>query len=188
MINLSRFQTVRARLLALMAFIIIPIAILSIILATTTYRSVNKSIEASQIQTVSSYAVRARVWFRSGLRTLVTAVESVRLIPAGTENCAALARGILDGIPGFEAIRIAIPGRPVCHASRRENITDTVMDAIAAEQLAKPLEPSWGGPRTADGRYGATSVGASSMISVGCVICPSCNLIRMRLEVDPRIT
>jgi two-component system, sensor histidine kinase PdtaS len=166
MINLTRFQTVRARLLALMAFIIIPIAMLSIILATTTYRSVNKSIEASQVQIVSSYAVRARIWFRGGLRTLVAAVESVRIIPSGTENCAVLGKGILDGIPGFEAMRINVPGRPVCHASKRENITSTVMDEIAAQELEKQLQPPMRGPRTADGRYGATSVGKDLLLVI----------------------
>jgi two-component system, sensor histidine kinase PdtaS len=166
MINLSRFQTVRSRLLALMGFIIIPIATLSIILATTTYRSVNKSIEASQSQIVSSYAVRARVWFRSGLRTLVAAVESARIIPSGADICPVLAKGILDGIPGFEAMRINIPGRPVCHASRSEAITSTVMDQIAAQELEKQLQPSWGGPQIADGRYGAASVGKDLLLVI----------------------
>lgn len=166
MISLSRFQTVRARLLALMAFIIIPVAALSIILATTTYRSVNKSIEASQVQIVSSYAVRARVWFRSGLRTLVAAVESVRIMPSNQENCTALAKGILDGIPGFEAMRINIPGRPVCNASKSETITSAVMDQIAAQELEKQLQPSWGGPQIADGRYGAVSVGTKVLLLI----------------------
>jgi two-component system, sensor histidine kinase PdtaS len=159
MINLSRFQTVRARLLALMAFIIIPIATLSIILATTTYRSVNNSIEASQIQTVSSYAVRARVWFRGALRALVTTVESLKSDQGDIDKCAVLAKSILDGITGFQAMRVNIPGRPICYASKVEGITSEVMDRIAAEQLEMSLQPAWGGPQIADGRYGAMSVG-----------------------------
>lgn len=166
MINLSRFQTVRARLLALMAFIIIPIATLSIILATTTYRSVNKSIEASQIQTVSSYAVRARVWFRGSLRSLVTAVQSVKSVQAGQGSCLVVAASILEGITGFQAIRINIPGRPVCHATRIENITPDVMDGISAEQRQKQPDVAWAGPSVADARYSASTIGKNLHIVI----------------------
>ena len=67
------FRSVRARLLALMTLIVIPVAILSVILASTTYRSVIRSIEAAQLQTTSNFAVRARVWFRGALRTVIVA-------------------------------------------------------------------------------------------------------------------
>ncbi|MGL4728895.1 MAG: histidine kinase dimerization/phosphoacceptor domain -containing protein [Bosea sp. (in: a-proteobacteria)] len=166
MINLSRFQTVQGRLLALMAFIIIPIATLSIILATTTYRSVNKSIDEAQIQTVSSFAVRARVWFRGALRALVTTVESVKTVPGDVENCSVMTKRILDGINGFQAMRIHLPGGKTCYASKTESITSEALDRLAAEQLAMKLEPAWGGPRTADSRYGAVSIGKSQHLVI----------------------
>ncbi len=161
MINLSRFQTVRARLLALAAFIIIPIAALSIILATAAYRASSKSIEEVQIQTVSNYAARAQVWFRGSLRSLVAVVEGVRAAPGGADHCTVIAKGVLDGIAGFQAIRINIPGRPVCLASKAANITAEAMSRIAGEQLEKPLDAAWPGPRIADASYSAAKVGNS---------------------------
>jgi two-component system, sensor histidine kinase PdtaS len=158
MIDLSRFQTVRARLLALMAFIIIPIAALSIILASKMHSSVNRSIEASQIQTVSSYAVRTRIWFGGSLRSLITVVESVKSVQGGAVNCTAMAKGMLDSIIGFQAIRVDIPDSPPCFASKIESITRDVMDRINGEELEKPLDTSWSGPQIADGRYSSAKV------------------------------
>jgi two-component sensor histidine kinase len=158
MIDLSGFQTVRARLLVLMAFVVIPIATMSLILATTSYRSVTASIASAQIETVSGYAVRARLWFRGSLRSLVSVVRSVQALEPAGSACNAMLRNVLDGIEGFEAIRIVMGDGVSCHATDKAELTPEVMDAIAREGAARAPSPSWNGPEIAQARFGAATV------------------------------
>ena len=85
-----------------MVLIVIPIAILSVILALTTYRSVIHGIETAQIVTTSNFAARTRVWFRGMLRSLVATVAAVEAIDAGGGQCATITRNALSELRGEE--------------------------------------------------------------------------------------
>jgi len=128
------FRSVRARLLALMTLIVIPVAILSVILASTTYRSVISSIEAAQLQTTSNFAVRARVWFRGALRTVIVATASVQAIEGSNAQCERIARQIVTGIEGYRALRIKLLSGTQCSYSRDPQLTAERLDAISLSQ------------------------------------------------------
>ena len=75
---LSLFRTVRGRLLALMVAIVLPIACLTAAAAVATYRTVYEAIETAQTRSADDFAVRARVWYRGALRSLVTSAAAIR--------------------------------------------------------------------------------------------------------------
>jgi two-component sensor histidine kinase len=168
---LSAFQSVRARLLALMAIIVLPVAVLSLVLASTTYRSVVDRIEASQIQTASNYAARARIWFRGVLRTLVTGAASIDREVGDAGACQRIADAILISVEGFRAVSFSFRGVPVpagasCVASRVAGVDGPVMAALAQEQRGLPQVQLWGGPPLADARYDAQVIGGALQLIV----------------------
>jgi two-component system, sensor histidine kinase PdtaS len=153
-----KFRTVRTRLLALMAFVFLPIAIISIILATTTYRSVSKNIELAQLQTVSNYAVRARLWYRGSLRTLVSVVESIKSAGVDSKYCSLITQGVISGIGGFQAIHIKFPDQPPCLASKNGSFTNNILENISIEQSKKSLVTAWSGLLIPNARYDAVII------------------------------
>ena len=166
MITLSSFKSVRARLLVLMAGITVPVAIMSVILASTTYRSVIRGIEAAQVQTTSNFVVRARIWFRGALRTTVSAVSAIQSVSASTDQCTAILSGIIDRIDGFEALQIRTQNGASCHASNNPALTAPVLDQLAGVQKTKPFTAVWNGASIADTRYDVTRVGGAMHVVV----------------------
>jgi two-component system, sensor histidine kinase PdtaS len=141
--RLFGLSTVRGRLLGLMASIVLPIALLSVILATTTFYSVTKSIEASQLQTASDYAVRSRIWFRGAWRALTAASVAVRGQATSSEQCSAAAALMLKDLIGFEALYIEMYGGIVCYASRMPSLTLPIVAEISNNQAEKAfLQPT----------------------------------------------
>jgi two-component system, sensor histidine kinase PdtaS len=160
LLDLSSFRSVRGRLLALMAFIVIPLAMLSIVLASANYQTVVKAIELSQVQTLSNFAVRSRIWFRGSLRTLVATVLGVQAGPENPVLCETILRETLAGLPGFQAISIMRPGNPDCHASVIADVTAGALSDLATLQRAMPYVQQWAGPSLAKTRYDAVYVGS----------------------------
>jgi two-component system, sensor histidine kinase PdtaS len=156
--SLSFFKSVRGRLLALMAFIIIPLGALSLVLAWANYQTVVRSIEVSQIQTASNFAVRSRVWFRGSLRALMTSVLSIEATREGTVPCDAILRETLAGMKGFKAIHITQPGSADCHASTSPGVTAAELNELAASQKMLPYVQQWIGSGLALARYDAVRI------------------------------
>jgi two-component system, sensor histidine kinase PdtaS len=156
--SLSFFKSVRGRLLAIMAFIIIPLGALSLVLAWANYQTVVRSIELSQIQTVSNFAVRSRIWFRGSLRTLLTTVLSIEATRGGSVPCETILRETLAGLPGFTAIHIWYPGSADCHASTRSDVTALELNDLAVSQKTLPNIQQWIGPSLALTRYDAVRI------------------------------
>ncbi len=73
-----------------MLFILAPVALLSMVLATTTYRSVSHAIELAQLEIASNYAARARIWFRGALRMTMAMASAAH--SAGLDDRAARRR------------------------------------------------------------------------------------------------
>ena len=159
MIRSSRFRTVRARLLALMVFVIVPVAAMSIVLAFTTYRSVNASIEAAQIQSVSNYAVRTRLWFRGSSRTLVATVASIRSLQLTGEQCGAVAKKVVADIEGYQALQVHLADGISCFASKDAALTEAEISRLAVAQAGKALARTWAGPVIANARFDAEMIG-----------------------------
>jgi two-component system, sensor histidine kinase PdtaS len=156
--SLSFFRSVRGRLLAIMAFIIIPLGALSVVLAWANYQTVVRSIELSQIQTVSNFAVRSRIWFRGSLRVLLTTVLSTHATRDGTIPCENILRETLGGLPGFQAIHIMYPGSPDCHASINPDVTAVELMDLAASQQKLPYVQQWVGTSLGLVRYDAVRI------------------------------
>jgi two-component system, sensor histidine kinase PdtaS len=156
--GLSFFKSVRGRLLAIMAFIIIPLAALSLVLAWANYQTVVRSIEIAQVQTVSNFAVRSRIWFRGSLRTLLATVLSTEASREGAVQCETILRKTLEGLPGFQAISIMRPGYADCYASITPGVTSLELNELAASQKTMPYIQQWGGPNLALTRYDAVRI------------------------------
>jgi two-component system, sensor histidine kinase PdtaS len=158
MFGLSAFKSVRGRLLALMAFIVIPLAVLSTVLATANYHTVVKAIELSQLQTLSNFAVRSRIWFRGSLRTLLATVLSIEADPDNHARCEMILHATLAGLPGFQAISIMRSGMPDCHASVVPGVDAGRLNDLATRQKAMPFLSQWIGPSLALTRYDSVRI------------------------------
>lgn len=160
MIGVRTFKSVRARLLAMMVFVIIPIFILGLILASTTYRSVIKGVEEAQIQTASNFAVRARVWYRGSLRTLIATALSIQAVDHTAQQCGEMARNVLDGMGGFQALHFRLASGMQCHAASSPDISGEALTALADSQKNRPAMAPWVGSNLADSYYGTAKIGA----------------------------
>lgn len=159
------FRTVRARLLALMVLVVLPIAVVAAVTATVTYRSVLASIEATQVQTVGNFAVRTRIWYRETLRSLLTAMAAVKA-SEGAAVCDAIASRIVEDATGFEFVSIRVGDRPACQASRGVAITPGTLGAILTSFRQRQRVASWIGTDLADSRYGQILIGQKRFLGV----------------------
>ncbi len=157
------FRTVRARLLALMVLVVLPIAVIAAVTATMTYRSVLASVEATQIQTIGNFAVRTRIWYRETLRALLTAVAAV---PAAEGDCNQLARRVVGTGTGYEFLAIRIGERPFCEAARATQISPGALGTILSAFQQRPRTASWVGQDLAEARYGQVVVGGRRFLGV----------------------
>jgi two-component system, sensor histidine kinase PdtaS len=164
--SLSFFRSVRGRLLAIMAFIIIPLGALSVVLAWANYQTVVRSIELSQIQTVSNFAVRSRIWFRGSLRVLLTTVLSTHATRDGAIPCGDILRKTLGGLPGFQAIHIMYPGSSDCHASINPDVTAVELTDLAVSQQKLPYVQQWVGPSFGLVRYDAVRIKGTLLLLI----------------------
>lgn len=155
----SRFQSVRGRLLAVVVIILMPIALISIVLATTTYRSVNRSIEASQIELTSNYAVRVRVWFRGMLRTLLATEAALLMENADAAKCSRGADNVRAGMVGIQALSVRFENGTTCSASGMPHLTDDVLSSLTSDQSRKDKTALWAGTESSDVRYDVVTVG-----------------------------
>ncbi|MGO4667615.1 sensor histidine kinase [Bosea sp. 2RAB26] len=149
--RLARFKTVRGRLLALLVAIALPIACLSAIAAITTYRTVIASIQTFQIRTADDYAVRARVWYRGALRSLLTAAAAVGT--SSSRDCDAAAQEILKRVTGYSALHLKMRNGEICSVSLDPHVTSAKLAATAERLSAKPPVRIWAGTELATVRY-----------------------------------
>ena len=164
----SRFESVRGRLLAVIVLILVPIAMISIILATTTYRSVSRSIELSQIEVASNYAVRVRVWFRGILRTIVATSSALHTDAAGTDSatCSRRAENARAGTAGVQALLVRFPNGVSCAASGFPHLTDDVLSSLLTEQSQREKVSLWGGSDLGQARYDVVTIGSRKHLLV----------------------
>ncbi|WP_332680819.1 histidine kinase dimerization/phosphoacceptor domain -containing protein [Bosea sp. (in: a-proteobacteria)] len=163
---LSLFRTVRGRLLALMVAIALPIAALTAAAAVSTYRTVLDAIQTSQARTADDYAVRARVWYRGALRSLLsTSAAFAALPPELAPDCRRLG-DVLRSTTGYLALHIAVPGRAPCSASLDPQVSEADLARISAQMQEKPAVPVWGGSETAEARYGQVDLHGRHFLAI----------------------
>lgn len=164
--RLARFKTVRGRLLALLVAIAFPIAALTAITAFSTFRSVSAAIEASQSRTAEEYAVRARLWYRGGLRALLSGGEALALEATKQGRCGETGTRVLSRIDGFRSIWVAVRNGPVCAASLDGSVTPTDLARVAVALNAQPPIKAWGGAELAEARYGHVTLGGKLYLAI----------------------
>lgn len=163
---LSLFRTVRGRLLALMVAIVLPIACLTAAAAVATYRTVFEAIETSQMRTADDFAVRARVWYRGALRSLVASAATIRAISPPAETCERIAEKAIAAVSGYEALLLRVSNRPDCIGGLDGSIPRRELTAVA-DQLAKraPIK-LWGGTEFTKARYDQVTIAGRSYLAV----------------------
>lgn len=128
--RLTRFQTVRGRLLALLVAIAFPIACLTGLAAFTTYNTVVAAIELAQARTADDFAVRTRVWHRGAVRVLLASGQLIATATSSGQPCRDVTQKMLERIPGYRAARFVLTDGRVCFAAK-EGITETAIADVS---------------------------------------------------------
>jgi hypothetical protein len=164
--RLTRFKTVRGRLLALLIAIALPIAGLTAVAAVTTYRTVIAAIELSQARAAEDFAVRTRVWYRGALRTLLAAGPLIAGGQASQADCEASSRLMLGQIRGFRALRLVMSDGRVCSTSLDPGFAASDMAAISAMLRERPSVRIWPDSEAAQARFDHVALGERSYLAI----------------------
>ncbi len=166
MIKFLKLRTVKARLLALMAIVVLPIAFLSVILATANYRVVSKEIEAVQIQTVSGFTIRARIVLRGSLRILVGAIAGLDALEGTNADCNIVAAKTLESITKHPALWVRLDSGKICHSYQDAGFSDDILSKIASEQMKMVFVQPIAGPDIALTRYDSVRINGKLYILI----------------------
>ena len=163
---LSLFRTVRGRLLALMVAIVLPIACLTAAAAVATYRTVFEAIETSQMRAADDFAVRARVWYRGALRSLIASATTIRAVSPDSDTCNRIAEKAIAAVSGYEALLLRVPGRPDCIGAQESGIPPSELKAAANQLAAQMPVKFWGGTEFTKARYDQVTIAGRSYLAV----------------------
>jgi len=164
--KLTRFRTVRARLLALLVAIALPIAGLTALAAVTTYQTVVTAIEIAQARTADDFAVRVRVWSRGALRALLSAGSLIASTGLNSETCQAPVREMLGQIPGYRAFRIVLADGRVCSTSLDPSVTDAELAEASGRLATLPRSAVGQGSRLPGARYDYIRLGQRDHLAI----------------------
>lgn len=163
---LSLFRTVRGRLLALMVAIVLPIACLTAAAAVATYRTVFEAIETAQARAADDFAVRARVWYRGALRSLVTSASAIRAVSPASDTCDRTAEKAVAAVSGYQALLLRVSGRPDCVGGLDGRIPANELAAVADKLAARPPIKLWGGTEFTKARYDQITLAGRSYLAI----------------------
>ncbi|HEV7328194.1 MAG TPA: sensor histidine kinase [Bosea sp. (in: a-proteobacteria)] len=163
---LSLFRTVRGRLLALMVAIVLPIACLTAAAAVATYRTVFGAIETSQMRAADDFAVRARVWYRGALRSLVTSAAAIRAMSPASESCDRIAEKAIAAVSGYEALLLRASGQPDCIGGLDGSIPRGELTAVASQLATRLPIKLWGGTEFTKARYDQVRIAGRSYLAI----------------------
>jgi two-component system, sensor histidine kinase PdtaS len=162
----GRLSTVRSRLLAMMAVIVVPLAILSLVIATIAYRSIVSRVADTEMQITSEYAIRARVWFVTSVRSLLTLGYTAAPFAGTTQGCMGALQPILKAMQWWQAVSIQFANGNQCFASTDDTVSREVAASILADQAQLPASKSWTGAQVANYRFGATRINGKSLLVI----------------------
>ena len=98
---LTSFPDVKTRLLVLVAFIIVPVALIAIVLAWTAHQSLSRAIDSQWRQTSGEYAARTRVWLRGAAGTLFASAASAASEAQDGSRCDAMLHDVVAANVGL---------------------------------------------------------------------------------------
>ncbi len=147
---LTSFPGVKTRLLALVAFIIVPVALITIVLAWAAHQSLSSGIDTQWRQTSGEYVARTRVWLRGAARTLFASAASAASEAQDGGRCDAMLHDVVAANVGYEAISVNFDdgrscvgaGTPRTRASRRRGQSAI---ALQAQSRDRPRHIARGG-------------------------------------------
>jgi two-component system, sensor histidine kinase PdtaS len=114
---LASFPDVKSRLLALVAFIIVPVALITIVLASAAHQSLLSDIDRQWRQSTDEYAARTRVWLRGAARTLITSGIAASALEDKSQ-CDSMLQDVLSANDGYQAIRVDFGDGRACVGAR----------------------------------------------------------------------
>lgn len=164
--RLRRFSTVRARLLAMLVAIAVPIACASAFAAYATYRAAVVAIEAAQTRAVDDFAVRTRVWYRGMSRALLafgTTAAEVGLDTAGCRNAGVTA---MERSGGFRGFLLRGADGQVCAGALDPDLSAAMLDGFAKQLASRPAVGMWNGANLGRMRYDQVTAGGRRYLAI----------------------
>lgn len=125
---------VKGRLIGLMALVILPIVLASVLFASGTYRQNLRAIEQTRAQIASDFVIRARVWLRGASRALLATYASIGAGQFDQESCSTMARAAVQANPGYRAILLSMPNDVQCVGTLDPKLDGKVLGRIMDEQ------------------------------------------------------
>ncbi len=125
---LAPFGSVKTRLLALMAVVIVPVAVLTVALGAATDESFSNDIERAWRQSTDDYVVRTQVWLRGATRTLDAAATAAS-VHGG--DCSRMLSDMAGVIEGYEAIGVRFDNGRACAGGRSPDLANAAGKALA---------------------------------------------------------
>jgi two-component sensor histidine kinase len=150
---LTSFPGVKTRLLALVAFIIVPVALITIVLASAAHQSLSSGIDTQWRQTSGEYVARTRVWLRGAARTLFASAASAASEAQDDGRCDAMLHDVVAANVGYEAISVNFAdGRSCVGAGTLE--LETLAAEVSQRLRSKPRAEIAPGISLAAGVFG----------------------------------
>lgn len=164
--RLRRFSTVRARLLALLVVIAIPIACASAFAAYATYRAAIVAIEAAQARAVDDFAVRTRVWYRGMSRALLVFGAVASELGLDTAGCSDAGAKAMDRTAGFRAFLLRHTDGRICAGSLDSDLSAETLDGIARNLAGRSPIGMWNGADIGRMRYDQVTVDGRRYLAI----------------------
>ncbi|QCI67778.1 sensor histidine kinase [Phreatobacter stygius] len=164
--KLSKFQTVRGRLIGLLVLIAVPMALLAATAAVTTYRTVLGSIEDRQLEAAANYAVRTRIWYDGALRALLATVAGVEATGLTDPQCDAIGRQVLAGTQDDQALRLRFANGTSCLASRNGALSAETLDAMTRTLTSRPIVQDLPGAASTTARYDYVDIDGKHYLAI----------------------
>jgi two-component system, sensor histidine kinase PdtaS len=128
---LSAFRNIKTRLLALVALVIVPVALITILLAAAIDQASSSGIESQWRRSTGEYVVRTRIWTKGAARTLSATAASVTNLH--DESRCGVLREILAVNDGYEAIRVDFDDKRSCVEGVDSDLSNFV--SVVSEKL-----------------------------------------------------
>ena len=130
---LSAFRNVKTRLLVLVALIIVPVALITILLAAAIDRASSSGIESQWRWSTGEYGVRIRIWTRGTARTLFASAASATNLRDDGSRCDAMLHDTVAVNDGYKAIRVDFDDEHYCVGAQDSDLASFA--GVVSEKL-----------------------------------------------------
>ncbi|WP_377843829.1 histidine kinase dimerization/phosphoacceptor domain -containing protein [Bosea sp. UC22_33] len=164
--RLRRFSTVRARLLALLVLIAVPIACASAFAAYATYRAAIVAIEAAQARAADDFAVRTRVWYRGMSRALLAFGTTASERGLDTPGCRDAGVKAMERAGGYRAFFLRQADGRLCSGTLDPDLTTEALGGLVTQLAGRPAVGMWNGANLGRMRYDQVTAGGRRYLAI----------------------